>query len=336
MTIENAQPPIAETPAKVVRQVQGKPPPTDVFERTYFLLRWCMPVLLLWLVVAMLGVWRAAWRDYDVLYPMTSISAYYYTDARTVFVGVIIGLGALLIVIQGRTPWEDALMNVAGALAPFVALLPTPVKESKTCVEEYCTAEVLKREELYAGIPTNEALIEFNIWAVAPIWAILTGYLAHRAYRAWREPTDPPQAASSTFAAVAVLVFGLIALGMWLFTDRELFFKGAHLTSAAIMVALLLISIIPFARWARPSTKGAFRHAPLKWLRNGFGVYLAVAVLLIVACVVIALSTPTDWNHKVLVVEAAALVPFSVYWIMQGFALRTGDGRAALPHAPER
>lgn len=315
-------------PDAVAEQVQGRPPPEDVFERTYFLLRWSMPVLLLWLVVAMVGVWRAAWRDYGVELPMTSISAYYYTDARTVFVGVLMGLGVLLIVIQGRTPAEDALMNAAGALAPFVALLPTPVKESESCTADYCTVEVLKRDELYAGIPNNEALIEFNIWAVAPIWAILFLYLAYLALKAIRSSTSTTSQRVSTFlSAAAVLTFGAVALGMWLTSDasRDVFFRWAHLTSAGIMVALLLLSIIPFARWARRSDYAVFQRGPLRFLKNGFGAFLAVALLLILGCIVIAFSTPQGWDHKVLVIEAAALVPFSVYWIMQGFALRTHD-----------
>lgn len=319
----------APSAAAPSEQVQGQPPPQDVAVRTYFLLRWSMPVLLLWLVVAMLGVWRAAWVDHGVELPMTSISAYYYTDARTVFVGVLIGLGVLLIVIQGRTPWEDALMNTAGALAPFVALLPTPVRESKVCTEAYCTAEVLKRDELFTGIPNNHALIEFNIWAVAPIWAILFTYLAYSAVKVLRtDGTSTSERTAASFSAGAVFVFGVVALGFWLFDDRsrDLFFAGAHLTSAAIMVALLLLSIIPFARWADESSYAIFDHQPFTFMRNGFGVFLAVALVLIAACVAIALSTPVDWNHKVLVIEAAALVPFAVYWIMQGFALRTPPG----------
>lgn len=327
---------------EATRQIQGLPPPVTVFERTYSLLRWSMPLLLLWLVVAMAGVWWVAQRDFGVDLPMTSISAYYYTDARTVFVGVVMGLGVLLIVIQGRTPWEEALMNTAGALAPFVALLPTPVRESNNCVQDYCTVEVLKRDKLFAGIPNNEALIEFNIWVVAPIWAILLAYMTCRAGRATQRLDAVTAArgsttalvkearadrAASTFSAGAVLVFGVVAMVLWVWNEdsRALFFKSAHLTSAALMVGLLLLSIVPFARWARRSDRPAFQKRPVSLLRNGFGAYLALALVLIAVCIGIATLTSEDWNHKVLVIEAAALGPFVVYWIMQGFALRSHD-----------
>ncbi len=54
----------------------------------------------------------------------TSISAYYYTPARAVFVGALMAIGMSLVVIKGSTPWEDVFLNVAGMLAPVVALVP--------------------------------------------------------------------------------------------------------------------------------------------------------------------------------------------------------------------
>ena len=54
----------------------------------------------------------------------TSISAYYYTPARAIFVGAMFVVGVSLIVYKGRTPWEDNWLNVAGMLAPVVAVVP--------------------------------------------------------------------------------------------------------------------------------------------------------------------------------------------------------------------
>ena len=58
-----------------------------------------------------------------------SISAYYFTPVRDVFVGVLVALGLGLIVIRGRGV-EDVLLNLAGMLAPVVAFVPTPVTDS--------------------------------------------------------------------------------------------------------------------------------------------------------------------------------------------------------------
>jgi hypothetical protein len=57
----------------------------------------------------------------------TSISAYYYTPARSIFVGSLVAIGVALIAIRGRSDGEDALLNLAGMLAPVVAFVPTPV-----------------------------------------------------------------------------------------------------------------------------------------------------------------------------------------------------------------
>lgn len=54
----------------------------------------------------------------------TSISGYYYTPVRAVFVGALLAIGLALIVIKAET-WEDLWLNLAGMMAPVVALVPT-------------------------------------------------------------------------------------------------------------------------------------------------------------------------------------------------------------------
>lgn len=304
-------------------------PAGGVFGRTYLLLRWSMPVLLGWLAIAIAG----AWINSGLRLPMTSISAYYYTDAETVFVGVLIGLGVLLIVIQGRTPWEDALMNTAGALAPFVALLPTPVAESDKCIASYCTAKFLNDQ-----IPDNHDIIAFNVWSVAPVWLVLCIYLSLRAYTLRRQ--SKYEKYSSTFSAVAVIVLGGIALGLWVSeTRRQMFYDSAHLTSAGIMVALLILSMVPFALWMGRSERGFFRNMP-KLLNNGFW-WLFWSVLGLIVLWIGLYSTIPRWDHAVLVIEVFAIAPFAIYWIMQGLALTaidrndpSGEPEIEAPHAP--
>src|SRR5205807_1298280 len=55
-----------------------------------------------------------------------SISAYYYTPVRNYFVGAIIGIAVCLLCLRGNGPVEDVFLNIAGTLAPVVALVPTP------------------------------------------------------------------------------------------------------------------------------------------------------------------------------------------------------------------
>src|SRR5690349_9423078 len=65
-----------------------------------------------------------------------SISAYQYTPVRGFFVGVTFALGICLICLRGSTEIEDALLNIAGMLAPVVALVPTEYSVSA----RHCTS----------------------------------------------------------------------------------------------------------------------------------------------------------------------------------------------------
>src|SRR5690242_8598641 len=56
----------------------------------------------------------------------SSISAYYYTPARNVFVGAVITIGVCMVCLRGNTHLENIMLNVAGAFALLLALVPTP------------------------------------------------------------------------------------------------------------------------------------------------------------------------------------------------------------------
>ena len=100
------------------------PPPPNLtdpasLQRTYRYLRMGIggTVLLIFVSVAV------AMTQVGVL---SSVSAYFYTPARTVFVGALIAASLGLLAISG-TGVERALLDVAGLLAPLVALVPTPL-----------------------------------------------------------------------------------------------------------------------------------------------------------------------------------------------------------------
>lgn len=55
----------------------------------------------------------------------SSMSAYYHTSMRDVFVGVLVALGLLLYLYKGFSPKENRALNCAGVLAIGVAIFPT-------------------------------------------------------------------------------------------------------------------------------------------------------------------------------------------------------------------
>lgn len=55
----------------------------------------------------------------------SSVSHYYYTGMRDVFVAIVASFGLFLYTYRGEDPKDDLLTNIAGVCAILVALLPT-------------------------------------------------------------------------------------------------------------------------------------------------------------------------------------------------------------------
>jgi hypothetical protein len=55
-----------------------------------------------------------------------SMSSYYYSNVRDVFVGILFAIGSFLYLYKGFSKKENILLNCAGVLAICVALFPTP------------------------------------------------------------------------------------------------------------------------------------------------------------------------------------------------------------------
>ena len=94
-------------------------PLVEAQAKSYRYLRITMIGLLLALAAA---VFYQSIRQHSVL---ASVSAYYYTAARTVFVGALIGLGACMIALQGMDNPENTFLNLGGVFAIVVAIVPT-------------------------------------------------------------------------------------------------------------------------------------------------------------------------------------------------------------------
>ena len=102
----------------------------DDFVQTYFSLRVALGTLALGLPLALFlaGAFLHGIR----LQP--SISAYYHSDARDVFVGALWAIGLGLIAYKGFSRLEDWALNIGGVLACCVALFPMPPKDGLRCI----------------------------------------------------------------------------------------------------------------------------------------------------------------------------------------------------------
>lgn len=95
--------------------------PAAYLVETYFVLRMVIAAGALILPAALL-----LWVALDPAVAMRgSLSAFYYSPARSVFVGILVAIGVALVAYRGYTRGENAMLNAAGVLSIVVALVPT-------------------------------------------------------------------------------------------------------------------------------------------------------------------------------------------------------------------
>jgi hypothetical protein len=144
----------------------------DTVAKSYRYLRLAMVGLLLCLAVAVIV---QSWNQRDIL---GSVSAYYYTAAQAFFVGGLIGLGACMIALKGTTTVQDIALNLGGAFAALVAIVPTGRGDDYQAALDACRqADNALLTEL--DCPSFKALqdatkanVDNNLWALLVVGAI--------------------------------------------------------------------------------------------------------------------------------------------------------------------
>jgi hypothetical protein len=248
------------------------PDPPPVALRTYTAIRMGVVV-----VIASLG-W-AVYREIanaEQHCVQRSLSAYYYTPVRPVFVGALLVIGFAMVVMWGMTFLEDAALNLAGLLLTVVALNPTldatycsvatgvaggpvPADETKAVKD----AELIKAnaETISRGM--------FSLLVVLTVLLVLvavTGLVVYRRAEEDRRPTEKAvkgYVVTWVLAALAVLVYWLL---LWDANNRPLPWKGnhdsvkessvfyhqVHSWSANLSVLLILVAAVFAAREKLP------------------------------------------------------------------------------------
>lgn len=269
---------------------------------TYRYLRGGMAVMIVMLGAAVLiERWHATcWQ--------TSISAYYFTSAQAVFIAALCAIGAMLIVYKGSSDTEDVLLNLAGILAFIVAMDPT------------------SRPVLLCGSA------DLNIGgqsAIANTWAVVIALAVSRAASWWmyrRTGTAPRRSALGT-AAVWVqrllLAVGLITL----VTAPEWFRANAHGIAAVAMFAAIILTVVITAFLAGNQDADKCPHR-----RRYQRIYQVIAVVMVLtlAAAVCLHQILDGFNHAVIVIEAALIAEFAVYWVVQTVELWGTPTRVSL------
>jgi hypothetical protein len=276
--------------------------------KTYRYLRMAMVAMVALLAVSLV----IEWAKTDPHCLQTSISAYYYTPVRAIFVGTLITIGVCMVVLKGNSEVEDILLNVAGILAPGVALVPTPKPGS-------CRSVQLAITDAAPNV-ANNMLALFVVGApclvVAAIF-VVRDRLAH------------PDRWTPMYAVglgVAAVIFG--GGIVWFFVDRTGFIGHAHYAAAIVMFACIIAVVVVNAEhFRRKQRDHADPHSPA----NRYSV-IAVAMV-IVPIALVGCRALFDWDHTVLWIEGTVIALFAAFWIIQTQELWNEGLRQELPRS---
>lgn len=213
-----------------------------------------------------------------------SISAYYYSPARGVFVGALIGIAVCLLCLRGSDEREDALLNIAGVLAPVVAFVPTPAT-SKGC------------RTLHAATEDSAANIANNVHALLVVGLAA---LALMLYIVKRHRTRPHWIAWGSLAGVCVATLVALEAAPGSFKD------AAHIAAAVPMFGCITAVVAINARFYKEQTDGT--------LRNRYTV-IAIAMGLAILAGLIAWRAGSE--HAVFGTEVLLLALFGGFWWSQ-------------------
>ncbi len=242
----------------------------------------------------------------------TSISAYYYTPVRAIFVGVMIVVGLSLIVYKGRTWYEDGFLNAAGMLAPVVAIAPTT--DVGRCWSVRPIPLPIQPDGSLAGWVVDN--IDNNFYALLIAGAIGLGVAVLIAVGSERGDVGATIATLKVERGTTISL-GLTALALlagWLLIQYwDDFDTRAHGFAAFLMFIFLILAII--AKVLDHIHLQEWKRRKRRFL-NYTATYALIAFLMAVGGTVI-LTTRFAGDHTTFVLEAYEIVLFAVYWIAQ-------------------
>jgi hypothetical protein len=259
---------------------------------------------------------------------LASVSAYYYTPAQAIFVGSLIGLGASMIVLQGRTGAEDTFLNLGGMFAIVVAIVPTGRGADFQTAVQACQKSggtlLTNRASPGADCPTVRALqeasranVENNVVAlliVGGLALILAAIILIKDRTANSGTPDRRWALAGFLTALVVWLCGLAGLAVsvdWLAGHAH------YIAAGGLLVGIVLVAAAN-ARQENPTVKGAVRSP------REYHYTWAAVVMLAGAAVLIAL-----WLAGLISlfwVEILVALLFIAFWTVQTVDSLTGHG----------
>ncbi len=294
---------------------------TDAVLATYRYLRVAMPLLAVLLGAAVaLQIFAphpSCW--------LGSVSAYYYTSARAVFVAALCAIGVCLIAYRGNSPREDVALNVSGFLAFLVAFIPTPLRDLRVDGTGVPEAEPICTR---SNVPTNEQLvaaIDNNVLALACGAFLMLAF----AWWLWLHVAHSQRVGSLDLKSlVASSAVWAVLVPTFVFGDRTVLRETGHLISAVALFAGIVLVILMNA-WdgfrgpdAPPPTRAYELH------------YRGVAITMLVLAGGLGLVyAVTEWDHVIFWLEVLGIGGFAWFWVVQTKELWGQVARGVAPAA---
>lgn len=239
-----------------------------------------------------------------------SISAFYYTPVHSVFTGVLFVIGVSLVALLGRDRVEDLFFNLAGFLAPVVALVPTERP-----------GDLCGPEDRLLTVP-NTLLVKNNTVALF-LGFVVAFAVAARVARELRGMSKANRVGLGLSAVV--LAIGVV----WHLAWNDVFLRRAHGAAAVAMFVAIWLAVMVNADFPGPARK--LLSAFYRWLavpepsHDDQSVhatryrpwYRATALVMAVAGVVLGIAVRAGVSHAVFWLEVAEIVPFAGFWLLQ-------------------
>jgi hypothetical protein len=282
-----------------------------------------------------------------------SLSAYYYTPVRPVFVGALLVIGFAMIVMWGMRFVEDAALNLAGLLLVMVALNPT--LDANFCSVSKAVAGGPVPKDQTQDVPNadlinaNAATISRGVFSLLVVVTVLLVFIAITAARTLRraEPGRRPSSRAVRgyritwlLAALAVLVYWLLfwdsnnwPMPPWEAGDDtvkedSVFYHQVHGWSANLAVALVFVAVVSAARDTVPPGEGSTERWWKVWRwriwADPWGrLYGICAVAMAATALVLrggdSIGLYSGWvdDHATFLVEAVLIFLIGVFWVIQ-------------------
>jgi hypothetical protein len=257
--------------------------------KTYRYLRLSMIIVMVALAASVL----LAHREHTFF--EQSISAYYYTSAHSVFVGVLVAIGVALTVIKGRTAAEDWLLGIAGVFAPIIAFVPTTSLHAKVLSADAVT-----------NARDNVGALLIAGWTAWIAVCMIT--LFSRNDRAASQKAPAWEKWLSVVGMAVLLAAGTIFFFGW-WTS---FVSHAHDLSAGAM----------FGALGAAALVNGIGHPHVPGSRSTYAPYYVIVGVLMLAigvAFVVTLLGHMQYSHELFEVESLEILLFVAFWGVQSW-----------------